>query len=177
MPTTLETPDKDSESELYLDMDGVLVDYMNGWAKAKLMKPMPNIVEFWANLDWIKGGKELYRTATSLFQHVRILSSAGTEDPKKLEWITEGKKMWVEKNIPSMNLDQVFIVPGRRFKQQYSSRGSILVDDMLDTINQWNAKGGYGILHDANYYKETVSELQNMVTPSSLQEIVKRFRK
>ena len=54
---------------------------------------------------------------------------------------------------------------------------AILVDDREDTIQMWQSKGGYGILHDSRQYKKSIEELEDIARPISLAEIVKRFKK
>ena len=39
------------------------------------------------------------------------------------------------------------ILASRKNKQTYSKENAILIDDMLPTIEEWNAGGGIGILH------------------------------
>jgi hypothetical protein len=128
-------------------------------------------------LDWIHGGKELWDASSRLFERVCILSSAGTTDEEKAAVVASGKRVWLKKNIPSISDNRIFIVPGKHRKQEYASKDSILVDDVAVTINQWNSKGGYGILHNSNSYKKTIEDLEDIARPIKLSEIVKRFKK
>lgn len=176
---------KSTEYKLFLDMDGVLVDYASGYRKNFVGSPnstkeefyYQSKVAFWAKMDWIVGGKELYQAAKDLFEGVYILSSSGTQDPLKGKIADEGKRLWIKKNMPDMSMDRVFIVPGKERKPDYASKTSILVDDMPITIKLWNAAGGYGILHKANHYKNTIEELEDISRPIKLSELVKRFRR
>lgn len=174
---------------LYLDMDGVLVDLSSGYRKRtnKSISPggmmlgdqIPELknldasAKFWATLDWMPGGKQLYRAARKLFKNVRILSSAGTygdiERGKKVEL---GKRAWVKINIPDMDQKDVFIVPSKYQKPNYADKKSILVDDMALTIRLWNQAGGYGIIHDYRDYRATIEELEDITNPMGLQEII-----
>lgn len=173
-------------------MDGVLVDFDNGYKKMTNgldIKSFSELhgkdvakntfltagVKFWAGLDWIQGGREVFDTATKLFKTVKILSSAGTTDPEKGNMVIEGKREWLKKNIPSFPLQDAYIVGGRHLKQSYASKNSILVDDMAETIQQWNAAGGNGILHHASSYKKTIETLEDLSRPIKLTELVKRI--
>lgn len=183
---------KNSEMTLYLDMDGVLVDFEAGYSKIARGMGIKEFsatfgekearnnylnagTEFWANLNWIHGGKELWNASSLLFERVCILSSAGTTDPQKATTVEAGKREWLRKNIPSVSQDNVFIVRGKHLKQNLAARNAILVDDLPSTIQTWNLRGGFGILHNAKNYKNTIEALEDISQPIRLQELVKRM--
>lgn len=185
---------KNTDYVLYLDMDGVLVDFQGGYIKISGGKTLQEYAmaenesaaretylkegsSFWANLGWIHGGKELWDAASHLFEKVCILSSAGTTDIEKAAVVAAGKREWLKNNIPSLSSDRIFIVPGKHRKQEYAAKDAILVDDVAVTIKQWNAKGGYGILHNSKNYKKTIEDLEDISRPIKLSEIVKRFKR
>ena len=166
--------------KLYLDMDGCLVDFYNGFEKYTNGLSLPDYiklhgyenskevffkggVKFWENLDWISGGKELLDTATTLFNDVNILSSAATTDEPKAMVVEQGKRNWIFNNMPTFNLNKVFIVRGRKFKKEYASPNSILIDDLASTIDEWNENGGIGILHNSTDYEKTLKALFKIV--------------
>ncbi len=73
----------------------------------------------------------------------------------------EGKKQWADKllNPPP---SEVIITPAR-FKQDCAKSGmipNILVDDRVETIREWNAHGGIGILHITGDSAGTIQKLQ-----------------
>ena len=77
----------------------------------------------------------------------------------------------VQKFFPWVN--RIFIVHDKSFKKDYATRNAILVDDKSITIQEWNIAGGYGILHKANNYKETIDILNAIASPLKLTEILK----
>lgn len=133
--------------------------------------------KFWADLDWIHGGKEVCDASFRLFERVCILSSAGTTNEERAMVVASGKRAWLKKNIPSIPEDRIFIVPGKHRKQEFAAKNAILVDDIGTTISQWNHKGGYGVLHSSNNYKKTIEDLEDVSRPIKLSEIVKRFNR
>lgn len=172
-------------------MDGVLVNFEGGYQK-KIGKTLKEVVEsegesaardnytkagvqFWANLEWIEGGKELWDASSTLFQRVCILSSAGTTDPEKGKMVAEGKRLWLRKNIPDIDYSKVFIVNGKHMKKHHADKNAILVDDVAVTIKEWNQAGGFGILHNSKNYKKTIEDLTDISRPMNLSEIAKRL--
>jgi hypothetical protein len=179
-----------SEYKLYLDMDGVLVNFDKGNVESKqnfkklMLKYHDKSIEtlhdiwmvrFWADLEWLYGGKELWEISKKLFNDVFILSSVGTVDPKKGKLSEAGKRLWVQNNMPDMPQSNVIIVYGKENKIPYANKFSILVDDMPITIQRWKEKGGYGILHRASNYKKTIEDLEDISRPIKISELVRRF--
>ena len=168
---------KNNDQILYLDMDGVIVDFDKAYSKlaggkslqanslAIGEKPARDKflkagTKFWSEMEWIQGGKELISTAEKHFSNVWILSSAGTINSKLAETVIQGKLEWLAKHIPSIPMSKVIVVLGRHRKKDYAVKNAILVDDMRDTIESWNVKGGNGILHDYRFYKNSIDALE-----------------
>ena len=185
---------KNTDYILYLDLDGVMVDFEGGFKKltngtglkqfaqsqgdaAARAQYLQAGTKFWSELDWIHGGKEVWDTASRLFERVCILSSAGTTDQEKAEPVIAGKRLWLKKNIPSIPENRIFVVLGKHRKQEFAAKNAILVDDVAATIKQWNDAGGFGILHSSSNYKKTLEDLEDVAGPIKLSEIVKRFKK
>ena len=108
----------------------------------------------------IDGTDMLWPFITSLGVTVNILSAPimstkGT--PAEM-----GKVMWVQENLTPQPT-KIVIVPADQ-KQNYavSSSGTqnILIDDKEETILQWNARGGLGILHVTGDSQQTIQQLQ-----------------
>ena len=52
------------------------------------------------------------------------------------------------------------ILASRGNKQNYSDKSNILIDDRLDTIEEWRARGGIGIHHTSAL--STISQLKKL---------------
>ena len=150
-----ETP---QQYEIYCDMDGVLVDFDKGYKnltgqethhvdlqgkdefwgtfRQSLEDKKMQEKDYWANLEWMPDGKELWDHIQSMKP---TLLSAPSRDPQS-RW---GKRIWVKKNIPGTPL----ILAAASAKKNYANKNSILIDDRISNVNEWNAAGGIGILH------------------------------
>ena len=159
---------------IYLDMDGVIADFFGG------VEQMYG-VDHWKELTSVKTGGELKQevidritgsdffstlpkisTADALIQliksatggHFSILTSPLIGDHENS---AAQKKVWIAKNIE--HPDEV-IVSGRKEKwtKQKDGTPNILIDDRPVNIERWEAKGGFGILYQAN--KDSIIKVQ-----------------
>jgi hypothetical protein len=129
---------------LFVDMDGVLTDWMGQYTKfgGKPFESHDDIdwevaesIEFWSEMGWLEGGKDLWKSLTHL--DPIILSSPGAS-----RFAREGKQMWIKKNLGERVNSIITEV-----KQDYSDPRSILIDDMAKNIDPWVADDGIGILY------------------------------
>ena len=156
---------------IFCDMDGVLVDFDKGYenltgmsthhADAQGRDEFWNIFrqslkdkgmseyDYWANLDWQPGGKELWNY---IKQYNPYILTAPSLDPES----REAKRDWVQRLSGMKN---IYFRPAK-FKSDFSGKNRILIDDREDTINRWNEAGGIGILHTSA--KDTINQLQDL---------------
>ena len=188
---------KNSEYVLFLDLDGVLVDYSSGWwAIAKHMNIKPIEVkgeleyskadisrvhsqtcnpDFWSKLRWEHGGEELWGAANVLFENIHILTSTAAKQNVQAHKIVEaGKLEWIKHNLhPHLPPGNIHVVSEGVQKASFANHLSILVDDRKSTIKAFIQAGGYGILHDTRKYRKTIEELKEVVLPLGLGEIAR----
>ena len=148
---------------VFLDMDGVLVDFVGGAldlfgsdldiADARWNFPGqigftggedpafwdPLGYEFWANLEWTKEGQSLLNRLETLVGHnnIGLLSS-----PCHTEGCAEGKRAWIKKHLPQY---QKHLFLGSA-KHLFASRKKILVDDHDPNVENFQKYGGQSIL-------------------------------
>ena len=152
--------------KLYCDMDQVLCAFLTG-AKQILgsdfqksdrntrWEKIGGTKGFWENLQFMPGGKKLLQRIQKYNPY--ILSAYSERDVRS----RPGKFKWIQKNtkIPKSRV----IIVKRSQKQAYSTENgqpSVLIDDYIKNIKEWEKKGGIGILHtDVN---KTLKELTNL---------------
>jgi hypothetical protein len=143
--------------KIYCDLDDVLVDFLKGvqekvnpdiatregWQKVKkedwkkIVDMSPN---FWAELDWMQDGKQLWNYIKS-YDPI-ILTARPKTDPQA----RKGKLMWVKKHLGNKAYKSTIVTLGL-LKQEHAGKNRILIDDYDRNIKQWRAAGGIGILH------------------------------
>jgi len=143
-------------TKIYLDMDGVIADFNKRYKELYKIEPkdadtyktfdkfftMFIAERQFAKLDLMPDAMELINYLRSLPIPTEILSSTSSE--KRDAEIREQKIDWLNKH----NIEfPVNLVPGKRFKRDFSNENSLLIDDTPQNIDQWRSEGGVGILH------------------------------
>jgi len=148
--------------QIFLDMDGVIVDFDQGirdkynaqwWYPTEWAIPYRefgtnfedfwrglNNFTFWATLPWTRDGKRIL----ALLEPYKptILSAC------MLPFGTAGKTLWLETNYPAVVKDKrVLLANGHSAKAAVAGPGKILIDDKNENIDEWEAAGGIGILY------------------------------
>lgn len=147
--TLLEIEKPETSYKIYCDQDGVLADfdkrfeyyagispetYQEMNSKNKFWQLIGSVgKEYWSNMDWMKGGRELWKYISVYNPNILTTPS---RDPK----CKEGKREWIEDNI--------FPVPRLIFssnKAEYATPTSILIDDKAKNLDPWRDAGGIAI--------------------------------
>ena len=144
---------------IFCDLDGVLVDFDKGYkqltgkpthhADVQVKKEFWNIFnnaisstntsefKYWSELEWMPDGQQLWNY---IKKYTPYILTAPTFTPES----KEGKRVWVTKHLD--NVRKLYFKPASS-KAEYSRKNRILIDDRAATIDDWNARGGIGILH------------------------------
>jgi hypothetical protein len=169
---------------IFCDMDGVLVDFDEGykeltgvttqhadsqgknefWGLFRDSLRNKDISErsYWANLDWMSDGKQLWDYIKDYNPYVLTAPSVNFDIPFEERYKMEnnqsmqGKTEWVQR-LPNMR--KIYFRSAAR-KADFAGPNKILIDDRKDTIDSWNANGGIGILHTST--ANTIKQLQEL---------------
>jgi hypothetical protein len=142
---------------IYLDLDGVVADFVKRYKELYRMEPKEAekkkefnkfFDEFIATkqfetLDLMPGAMD---GLTFLRKHLtvptQILSSTANE--ARYDDISKQKLIWL--NTHGITFTPNF-VPGKRHKYKFAAPDKIIIDDTESVINDWKKAGGIGILH------------------------------
>jgi len=164
--TELLKVNEESLPRLYCDMDQVLVAFLAGTKKItgqdfrkmdreSRWNAVSNTPKFWENLDFMPGAKRLLQRIQKYDPY--ILSAFTDRDSSS----KSGKFKWVQKNtrIPKSRT----LVVKRAQKQAYAThngQASVLIDDYIKNIKEWENKGGIGVHHTD--VSKTLNELTKL---------------
>jgi FMN phosphatase YigB (HAD superfamily) len=157
---------------IYCDMDGVLCNFDKGYEdltgistdeankqsksnfwglfRSKLQEKNIKEKDFWANLEWQPGGKELWSYIQQYNPNILSAPSVDFNLPSdqrlspEYNQAIQGKKEWISKNLSGVGKE--IFVPAPQ-KATFSNSKSILIDDMEKNIQSWRASGGKAIHH------------------------------
>ena len=153
--------------KIFVDMDGVIVDFIRGWkeigisdksfheyedivGKSKIYEQLREKggVSWWADLKWLPDGKELWNYIKKY--NPLILTTPATFQESK-----DGKKIWCDRELgPDVPL--IF----SKEKGEYATPNGILIDDYQKKIDNWRNNGGIGILHIST--EDTIKQLKKL---------------
>ena len=163
---------------VYVDMDGVLVDFFGEWANmhgvknwrdiAPLLKKQGKTIndaldairakkDFWINLKPETGAKTLLAAIKKHAGEYIILSSPLSNDPNS----EPQKRAWVKKNLSAFPPKEVII---HKRKQDYATQAdgtpNILIDDFSEQVKPWKAAGGIAFKHSNRQVTKTTDALK-----------------
>jgi len=138
---------------IFCDMDGVLVDFDKGYnnltGKPTNHNDVQDKYEYWVNLPWMSDGMILWNYIKKFTPYIL---TAPSRDPGS----KQGKIEWANRLDGMKN---IYFKPAYA-KAEYSKKNRILIDDKSSTIEQWNQRGGIGILHTST--TNTIKQLQQL---------------
>ena len=170
--------------KVFLDMDGVLVDFVSAACRRHRMEnPYENVKnlgiwavetvwgmsdddfmaplkgsDFWEGLEWTADGRVILKMVEDAYgkENITLLS----RPPKRAPEAYAGKVQWILNNLPDY-ADKFLL--GR--DKNPCANGNILIDDYDRNINEWREAGGIGILvpraWNSAYSKVTLDEISD----------------
>ena len=141
---------------IYLDMDGVVADFVKRYKELYRMEPKEAekskkfdsfFDEFiatnqFATLDLMPGALDAIAYLRKLNVPTQILSSTANE--KRYDDISKQKMIWLQTHGITFTPN---FVPGKKYKYKYAAPDKIIIDDTESVIEDWRKAGGIGILH------------------------------
>jgi len=148
----------------FLDLDGVLVDFVAGacrlhgienpylkeemrgvWnfctalsmTEEEFWRPLDR--QFWSSLDKTHDSDRILSLVESKFERVCLLTS-----PSSSFDCPSGKSEWIHNNLPKYWRSRRYLLGSA--KEFCASKDAVLVDDSDHNINKFRAEGGHGIL-------------------------------
>jgi len=147
--------------KVFLDMDGVLVDFNEGTHKVFEKPYDPAIgptqwhyykewkmtfeefnarcgLDFFAGLRWFYDGRALLNLIESKFDDIRLLTT-----PMLNSGSWTGKMCWIERELPRYKKR---VIMTQVSKAEFAGPDTLLIDDNDENIAEFVAAGGLGIL-------------------------------
>jgi len=115
---------------------------------------------FFHNLDWNKGGKDIWSRVEYLNPKILTGGKNLTDDA-----VSAGKHRWVKSNL-NLSADNVIV---QSKKEIYASPNAVLIDDLPKNVQNFKKAGGNAILHTNE--KKTIRELDKMLSKNSSLQI------
>lgn len=158
--------------KLYLDMDGVIVDWdgqfkkiSNGvsandyekthGATGRFELSQNASPDFYATMQWLPDGKQLYNFVKQYDSEILSHAETSGGDDNR---VVDGKRTWLKNN----NVDiKANLVPHREDKAKYANKNAILIDDREDNVKEFIDAGGIGVLHKNT--EDTIQQLKKIM--------------
>ena len=173
---------EDNTPDVYVDMDGVLVDFFNEWARimnvksyrdipkeqiGKALKKIVNTPNFWEDLPTLAGHKELLNTIKATKGKYKILSSPLANDPN----VDPGKREWVRKHLNFFKPEQVIIDHNKsKYETKQDGTPNLLIDDFGKNVKGWQSAGGIAIKHHTTTTANTVQAIKKVFSRKDVKE-------
>jgi 5'(3')-deoxyribonucleotidase len=160
-----------SDSEIYVDMDGVLVDFFGEWTKmmgVKDWKQIKNVdaalqkirdtEDFWLKLKPTPNADKLLGIIKDIKGEYNILSAPLANDDRA----EPHKREWVKNNLSAFPPKKVIITTDKQaYAKQPDGTPNILIDDFGQNVSKWQSAGGVGFKHKDHKFERTASSLKD----------------
>ena len=142
------------QGKIFLDMDGVLVDF---WPRAKaisgdtdpnsdvLWTALNKIPHYFNTLDIMAGAKELFDSLYGKYGSRCEILTAMPKPKRNMPTVRDDKIAWIRRMLSDTIVINTVVLTSH--KQHYcTGPDDILIDDSPRNIAEWRSRGGIGIL-------------------------------
>jgi len=177
--------DLSKDTEVYVDMDGVLADFFGAWKKLigkdwREIKDLDGALQrirdkddFWLNIPVTPNAMNLLSLVKQLKGSYNILSAPLPNDPNS----EPHKRQWIEKNLSGFPPSKVIITSNKSVHAtQPDGTPNILIDDFGKNIAKWEAAGGVGFKHKDHKFERTVKNLKQYMDQDTKEGIVSNVK-
>jgi 5'(3')-deoxyribonucleotidase len=161
-------------TEIYVDMDGVLADFFGEWSKsqgvsnwkdikdpAKAIGDIKSIEDFWLKLPVLPQAKNLLQLIKKVKGSYSICTSPLADDPRS----EPHKREWVKKNLAFFPPKEVIVTHNKpQFATQKDGTPNILIDDYGVNIRAWEEAGGIGFKYKDYKFQRTAKAIKQKMT-------------
>ena len=175
-----------AQSEIYVDMDGVLADFFGDWKKLvgkdwrnitdikPALQKIRDTEDFWLNLPVTSNAKNLLSLIKDVKGSYKILSSPLPDDPNS----EPHKRQWIEKHLSFFPPKDVIITFDKaKYASQPDGTPNILIDDYGVNIGKWEAAGGMGFKHKDHKFERTARNLKTLMKEDMSKKDIKKAHK
>ena len=166
----LQADELSEASEIYIDMDGVLVDFFGEWTKmqgvkdwkqiknvGKALQDIRDTEDFWLKLKPTPNADKLLGLVKEIRGEYNILSAPLADDPRA----EPHKREWIEKNLTAFPPKKVIITTDKaKYATSTGGTPNILIDDFGQNVAKWESAGGVGFKHKDHKFERTAKELK-----------------
>lgn len=155
--------------DVYVDMDGVLVDFdagfsaligevrdsQGGWytITAEQLRMIEEAPRFWLDLPETCRAHQIWTMAQILGTRVHVLSSCRMANG------AVQKPLWMKQHFDH---DDTIVVNNNSEKTAYAHSKALLVDDHRPNIDEWRRAGGYALWLPVGFCKGFINEMNNV---------------
>ena len=173
------------EKILYVDLDGVLVNFIEGWMDHYSIQDRKTVTKWNFGEDYGLDRKDFYRSITSLpisfwsnltptswafdlierlaegfdflnVERIMFLSHSVSEDCRV------GKQLWVNKHFPELG-DSLITVSDSKLKSKFANVNCTLIDDKFQNCVDFHKAGGKSFLFARPWNRVLPCDTENTI--------------
>lgn len=155
-------------------MDGMLSNFDKSFQMSKFdkdeFKRKVMDEKLFESLDWMPNAKRFLKCINTFDDiNIEILSSLGAPKDKELQLeVCRQKKVWLD----NVGLDNLYcnFVEHKGIKKRFATPKSILIDDTLQNVYDFNENYGIGLYYEDENFDENCKQFLNIMNKMQNQQ-------